>query len=157
MNFSDRRIRAIFGVIGLLVVIGFAMTGLLREQHSSHSSPKSISSSVAAAKPAFTSAPSVTAHAQGVPDRAYVTLAEIDAGRWPGSANAPGTHGGDPWLNRGGQLPKSDPSGKTLSYQEWDVNPKRPGQSRDAQRIITDNVGGAYYTGDHYQTFTRMR
>ncbi|RMI31769.1 ribonuclease domain-containing protein [Nocardia stercoris] len=156
MNLSDKRIRAIFGVIGLLVVIGFAVTGLLREQHSSSSAPRA-ASSVSATKPAFTSAPPVTAHAPGVPDRAYVTLAEIDAGRWPGSANAPGTHGGDPWMNRSGQLPRTDPSGKTLSYQEWDVNPKRPGQTRDAQRIITDNIGDAYYTGDHYQTFTRMR
>ncbi|WP_327143871.1 ribonuclease domain-containing protein [Nocardia sp. NBC_01327] len=96
-------------------------------------------------------------HAAGVPDRAYQTLIEIDAGRWPGSANSPGTHGGDTWMNRGGSLPAQDSSGKKISYQEWDVNPKKPGQGRDAQRIITGSDGSAYYTGDHYNTFTKMR
>ncbi|WP_067561998.1 ribonuclease domain-containing protein [Nocardia acidivorans] len=95
--------------------------------------------------------------APGVPDRAYKTLGEIDAGRWPGSANAPGTHGGDTWMNRGGDLPAKDSSGKKISYQEWDVNPKKAGQGRDAERIITGSDGSAYYTGDHYNTFTRMR
>ncbi|MEC3913140.1 ribonuclease domain-containing protein [Nocardia sp. CDC160] len=93
----------------------------------------------------------------GVPDRAYATLVEIDAGRWPDSANAPGTHGGDPWENRSGQLPRKDSAGKAITYQEWDVNPKQRGQTRDAERIITGSDGSAYYTGDHYKTFTRMR
>ncbi|MVU78796.1 ribonuclease [Nocardia sp. ET3-3] len=93
----------------------------------------------------------------GVPDQAYKTLVEIDAGRWPGSANSPGTHGGDTWNNRDGSLPRKDSSGKAISYQEWDVNPKQPGQTRDAERIITGSDGSAYYTGDHYKTFTRMR
>ncbi|MBO0856707.1 MAG: ribonuclease [Nocardia sp.] len=97
------------------------------------------------------------AHAAGVPDQAYRTLAEIDAGRWPGSANAPGTKGGDTWQNRSGQLPKSDSSGKAIAYKEWDVNPKQKGQTRDAERIVTGSDGSAYYTGDHYKTFTRMR
>ncbi|MCU1647918.1 MAG: hypothetical protein JWN03_8193 [Nocardia sp.] len=96
-------------------------------------------------------------HAPGVPDRAYQTLIEIDAGRWPGSANSPGTHGGDTWMNRGGSLAAKDSSGKKISYQEWDVNPKKPGQGRDAERIITGSDGSAYYTGDHYNTFVRMR
>ncbi|MEV6071651.1 ribonuclease domain-containing protein [Nocardia sp. NPDC052001] len=95
--------------------------------------------------------------APGVPDRAYATLVEIDAGRWPGSANAPGTHGGDTWMNRGGDLPAKDSGGKKITYQEWDVNPKKAGQGRDAERIVTGSDGSAYYTGDHYNTFTRMR
>ncbi|GAB0102428.1 hypothetical protein JMUB6875_13960 [Nocardia sp. JMUB6875] len=93
----------------------------------------------------------------GVPDRAYATLVEIDAGRWPDSANAPGTHGGETWNNRDGTLPRKDSSGKAISYQEWDVNPKQRGQGRDAERIVTGSDGSAYYTGDHYKTFTRMR
>lgn len=93
----------------------------------------------------------------GVPDRAYATLVEIDAGRWPDSAGAPGTHGGDTWNNRERSLPAKDGSGKAISYREWDVNPKKAGQTRDAERIITGSDGSAYYTGDHYKTFTRMR
>ncbi|MEV3963706.1 ribonuclease domain-containing protein [Nocardia sp. NPDC050193] len=99
----------------------------------------------------------VVSKVAGVPDRAYATLAEIDAGRWPDSANAPGTKGGVPFGNREGRLPAADSAGKAVEYQEWDVNPKKPGQSRDAERIVTGSDGSAWYTGDHYDTFTRMR
>ncbi|MEU7769157.1 ribonuclease domain-containing protein [Nocardia sp. NPDC049190] len=95
--------------------------------------------------------------APGVPDRAYLTLREIDAGRWPDSANSPGTKGGERWMNRGRDLPVEDASGNAMTYQEWDVNPKQPGRSRDAERIVTGSDGSAWYTGDHYKTFTRMR
>lgn len=96
-------------------------------------------------------------HAAGVPDRAYATLVEIDAGRWPDSANAPGTKGGEEWRNRGGDLPRADAQGKAVTYQEWDVNPKQRNRNRDAERIVTGSDGSAWYTGDHYTTFTRMR
>ncbi|MEV6771445.1 ribonuclease domain-containing protein [Nocardia sp. NPDC051030] len=93
----------------------------------------------------------------GVPDRVYATLAEIDAGRWPDSANAPGTKGGDTWMNRSRTLPTQDSDGKRITYQEWDVNPKKRGQDRDAERIVTGSDGSAWYTSDHYGTFTRIR
>ncbi|RJO72212.1 ribonuclease [Nocardia panacis] len=99
----------------------------------------------------------VTSPAAGVSDRAYATLREIDAGRWPDSANAPGTKGGDPWQNRAGTLPAKDGSGKPITYREWDVNPKQRGQTRDAERIVTGSEGSAWYTADHYQSFVRMR
>lgn len=99
----------------------------------------------------------VVSKVAGVPDRAYATLAEIDAGRWPDSANAPGTKGGIPFGNREKRLPATDSTGKAVVYQEWDVNPKKSGQSRDAERIVTGSDGSAWYTGDHYDTFTRMR
>lgn len=99
----------------------------------------------------------VASRVAGVPERAYETLEEIDAGRWPDSANAPGTKGGITFQNREGRLPATDDSGKRVEYQEWDVNPKKPGQSRDAERIVTGSDGSAWYTGDHYDTFTRMR
>ncbi|WP_327148321.1 ribonuclease domain-containing protein [Nocardia sp. NBC_01329] len=99
----------------------------------------------------------VVSKVAGVPDRAYATLAEIDAGRWPDSANAPGTKGGVPFGNREGRLPATDSAGKAVKYQEWDVNPKKRGQSRDAERIVTGSDDSAWYTGDHYDTFTRMR
>ncbi|WP_282776174.1 MULTISPECIES: ribonuclease domain-containing protein [unclassified Nocardia] len=93
----------------------------------------------------------------GVPDRAYRTLVEIDAGRWPDSADAPGTHGGDRYFNRSRALPSKDAAGNPITYREWDVNPKQRGRGRDAERIVTGSDGSAYYTGDHYDTFTRMR
>ncbi|UGT60104.1 ribonuclease domain-containing protein [Nocardia asteroides] len=120
----------------------------------------------AATQPAKPAAPSttpgernapITAQAPGVPPRAYDTLTEIDAGRWPDSADAPGTKGGDRWQNREGTLPRTGTDGKPVTYQEWDVNPKQRNRTRDAERIVTGSDGTAWYTGDHYATFTRMR
>ena len=100
---------------------------------------------------------SSTTASGSVPAAARATLAKIDDGSWPESANAPGTKGGQTWQNREGSLPTTGSGGKAVKYREWDVNPKKPGQSRDAQRIITGTDGSAWYTDDHYETFTRMR
>ncbi|MCF8603153.1 ribonuclease N1 [Gordonia sp. HY442] len=92
-----------------------------------------------------------------VPARVQQTLGYIDAGDWPDAANAPGTHGGDTFRNSEGRLPKKTSNGKKISYQEWDVNPKQSGRGRDAERIVTGSNGSAYYTLDHYESFTAIR
>ncbi|NEW30171.1 ribonuclease domain-containing protein [Nocardia cyriacigeorgica] len=156
------RILSVLGTVAVAVVVALLAT--------QGGDDKSAGSSVTSTKAATTSAPTtdgtprgtgstapVVSKAPGVPDRAYATLREIDAGRWPGSANSPGTKGGDRFYNRGGDLPAKDADGKAITYQEWDVNPKQPGRSRDAERIVTGSDGSAWYTGDHYETFTRMR
>ncbi|WP_024800385.1 ribonuclease domain-containing protein [Nocardia sp. BMG51109] len=95
--------------------------------------------------------------APAVPDRAHRTLAEIDAGRWPGSAGAPGTKGGGRYKNQDEKLSRTDPSGKAITYKEWDVNPKKRDRARDRERIVTGSDGSVHYTDDHYENFTRMR
>lgn len=92
-----------------------------------------------------------------VPARVQQTLSYIDAGDWPDAANAPGTHGGDTFRNAEGRLPKKTSNGEKVAYREWDVNAKQPGRGRDAERIVTGNNGSAYYTLDHYETFTAIR
>ncbi|WP_241523556.1 ribonuclease domain-containing protein [Mycobacterium sp. IEC1808] len=92
-----------------------------------------------------------------IPQNVQNTLNQIDAGKWPQSANAPGTRGGWPFENDGNPLPTTDASGKPITYQEWDVNPKAPGQARDDERIVTGSDGSAWYTNDHYGTFRRIR
>ncbi len=167
---SDKRIRILMVLGGLVVAAIVAGVLGLRGGTADHAATAAASSSAVASSTHAKPGPGKSAsgnsaavpvaapdHAAGVPGHAYDTLTEIDAGRWPGSANAPGTKGGDQWMNRAGTLAKTDSSGKTISYQEWDVNPKKPGQSRDAERIVTGSDGSAYYTGDHYKTFTRMR
>ena len=47
--------------------------------------------------------------------------------------------------------------GKAISYQEWDVNPKVHNVNRGAERLVTGSDGSAYYTSDHYRTFTKVR
>ncbi|WP_338043821.1 ribonuclease domain-containing protein [Mycobacterium riyadhense] len=84
-------------------------------------------------------------------------LNEVDAGKWPGAANAPGTKGGSTFNNTEQLLPARDASGNPITYKEWDVNPKVPNQDRDLERIITGSDGSAWYTTDHYRTFHRIR
>jgi guanyl-specific ribonuclease Sa len=92
-----------------------------------------------------------------IPPNVQDTLNQIDAGKWPGSANAPGTKGGGSFENREGLLPTADASGRPITYQEWDVNPKVPAQGRDGQRIVTGSDGSAWYTDGHYGSFRRIR
>jgi len=72
-----------------------------------------------------------------------------------------GYEGGRTFHNEGQggehRLPQKDKAGNTISYQEWDVNPKVQGANRGAERLVTGSDGSAYYTSDHYRTFTKVR
>ncbi len=62
----------------------------------------------------------------------------------------PGYVGGRTFQNRERRLPRGD-------YREYDVNPKRAGRNRGAERIVIERrTGKAYYTDDHYRTFIPM-
>ena len=62
----------------------------------------------------------------------------------------PGYIGGGAFQNRERRLPRGH-------YREYDVNPKIRGRSRDEERIVIEQgTGRAYYTGDHYRTFTPL-
>ncbi len=98
----------------------------------------------------------VQLRACSVPDNARHTLELIDAGQWP-PHDGSGTKGGTTWQNREGRLPRTGPGGNTIHYLEWDVNRKQPGHNRDAERIVTGDDHSAWYTGDHYGSFCRMR
>ncbi|MEV0293380.1 ribonuclease domain-containing protein [Nocardia sp. NPDC050710] len=161
MSISPKIMRALATAVAVAVVALVAVLALRggdTTPATGTTARATTSAAPAASAPAkAVSTPAPTSRAAGVPDRAYVTLVEIDAGRWPDSANAPGTKGGEQWMNRGGDLPRTDAAGHAITYREWDVNPKQRNRSRDAERIVTGSDGSAWYTGDHYTTFTRMR
>ncbi|MCX2963775.1 ribonuclease domain-containing protein [Gordonia aquimaris] len=94
--------------------------------------------------------------AADIPAHVMATLALIDAGEWPEAADAPGTRGGSVFRNNEGLLPATSAGGR-IDYREWDVNPKEPGRSRDAERIVTGSDGSAWYTDDHYRSFVQIR
>ncbi|MDG3008891.1 ribonuclease [Rhodococcus sp. D2-41] len=155
---SQARLRAgLSALAGLLVLAVVVLVAVFGGDGSPGPAPRTSATGTAAAT-VTGSAGAATggARAAGVPAAAYATLKLIDAGDWPEGAHAPGTKGGTVWQNRGGSLPRTA-DGAKVTYLEWDVNPKRPGRSRDAQRIVTGSDGSAWYTGDHYSTFTRMR
>jgi RHS repeat-associated protein len=73
----------------------------------------------------------------------------------------PGYRGGRTFQNDGrggGQvLPGTDAGGNPVTYREWDVKPHTRGVNRGAERLVTGSDGSAWYTADHYGTFTRVR
>ena len=92
-----------------------------------------------------------------VPRAAWETLHYV---RSHGQA-PPGQVGGRRFGNygRGGEqrLPHGDGHGAPIDYREWDIHPKLPGRSRGPERIVTGSDGRAWYTADHYCSFTEMR
>ncbi|NDK92340.1 hypothetical protein GYA93_22670 [Gordonia desulfuricans] len=173
---ARRRRQALISAIGLVVVavvvvITWLIDGQGTDQDSAHrdstssqttsaaasTSATTSTSKAAAARPGTSRATSTRPTAGTAPAHVMRTLALIDAGQWPEAANAPGTKGGVTFRNSEGRLPRTSASGQRITYQEWDVNPKQQGRSRDAERIVTGSDGTAWYTADHYQTFNRIR
>jgi guanyl-specific ribonuclease Sa len=86
-------------------------------------------------------------HKQAAPQKAYDLLVQLQA---RSGKPLPGYVGGREFQNRERRLPPGH-------YREYDVNPKIRGRSRDAERIVIEQDSGrAYYTGNHYRTFTQM-
>lgn len=94
---------------------------------------------------------------RNVPREALATLAYIRA---HGSA-PPGHVGGRRFGNYGGsgeqKLPQRDALGRPIDYREWDIHPKVPGRNRGPQRLVTGSDGRAWYTADHYATYTEIK
>lgn len=95
----------------------------------------------------------VTKVRKGVPDKALKVLEHVDK-----HADAmEGYEGGRSFGNFERRLRQTDDKGRRIKYREWDVNPLRPGVNRGPERLITGSDGSAYYTDDHYATFTKIR
>lgn len=91
--------------------------------------------------------------ASGVPAQALRVLAHVKAhGQAP-----PGTEGGRTFGNYERRLPLQDAQGHPIRYREWDLWPKVRGRNRGPERLVTGSDGRAWYTGDHYRTFTEVR
>lgn len=92
-----------------------------------------------------------------IPAAARKTLAHILAhGEAP-----PGHVGGRRFGNygRGGEqkLPITDAVGRKIAYREWDIHPRVPGRNRGPERLVTGSDQRAWYTADHYCTFTELK
>jgi ribonuclease T1 len=88
-----------------------------------------------------------------IPQKVYTVLQYIREHN-----DAPdGYVGGRNFQNREGRLDKKDASGKKIAYQEWDVNPKKQGVNRGAERLITGSDKRAWYTSDHYKNFQEVK
>jgi ribonuclease T1 len=90
---------------------------------------------------------------KGVPEKVGKVLQYVDE---HGKA-MPGYEGGRNFGNFEKLLPAADKNDKKIRYQEWDVNPHRPGVNRGAERLVTGSDGSAYYSKDHYKSFIKIR
>jgi guanyl-specific ribonuclease Sa len=89
----------------------------------------------------------------GIPPKVYEVLKYIRANHQA----MDGYVGGRVFTNREKIVPQVDGNGNTITYQEWDVNPKIQGQNRGTERILTGSDGRAWYTNDHYQSFKEIK
>jgi guanyl-specific ribonuclease Sa len=101
--------------------------------------------------------PTATRPRQSVPRNVLQVLQYVEKNN-----HAPdGYEGGRTFLNLGNHgdqsLPNFDADAKSIKYREWDVHPHVSGKNRGAERLVTASDGRAYYTSDHYRTFTRIR
>lgn len=87
-----------------------------------------------------------------IPQKVLTVLAYVrENGRAP-----EGYQGGRKFGNFEKLLPLKDDNGSIMKYQEWDVNPKKKGKNRGAERLITSENKRAWYTRDHYDSFTEI-
>ena len=85
--------------------------------------------------------------ATAAPQKAQDLLAQLQARH---GNPLPGYIGGREFHNREHRLPPGH-------YHEYDVNPKIRSRPRDAERIVIEqDTGRAYYSSDHYRTFTPL-
>lgn len=95
-----------------------------------------------------------TSKNQKIPAKVYQVLEYIDQ-----NDKAPdGYVGGRSFRNLEKRLPvNNSETHQRIAYREWDVNPKKQGKNRGAERLVTGNDHSAYYTRDHYESFERIR
>ncbi|MBU3677416.1 MAG: ribonuclease N [Chitinophagaceae bacterium] len=87
---------------------------------------------------------------QHIPEYVLRTLAYVQAHQ----EAPPGYVGGRVFQNREKRLPEKTAHGNIIHYQEWDVHPQKPGVNRGPERLVTGQDGRAWYTADHYRSFS---
>lgn len=111
------------------------------------------------AAPAFQSRPDCVPKQvapQDIPKEAQATLAYVRAHNEAPPGQVGGRRFGNYGSNGEQKLPQADAQGKRIDYREWDIHPKVPGRNRGAERLVTGSDGRAWYTADHYCTFTEI-
>lgn len=135
--------------IGVAAKAGYAIntTGLSRTEELADKLVTDAAGSVQLAKIPFGSAP----------DKAWSVLNRVDSKGAPFSGYKGGSLFANDGRAGGAVLPRSTSGGQPISYREWDLDPNVKGVSRSAERLVTGSDGTAYYTADHYVSFTQIR
>jgi guanyl-specific ribonuclease Sa len=64
--------------------------------------------------------------------------------------------GGRVFGNHEGALPAKGADGRALQYWEYDIYRQVDGRGRGKVRIVIDSKWNAWYTNDHYKSFTKL-
>lgn len=139
---------------GILVVLGGLLVGGPTSSPNAGSSPETTppSASVLSVQPAEQALHDAPQHLDRHVHRAAKDPLQkakdlLEAIQQHEGKALPGYIGGRVFENRERRLPPGH-------YREYDVNPKIRGRSRDAERVVIEqDIGRAYYTGNHYRTF----
>ena len=93
-----------------------------------------------------------------LPDSVQSSYNGYEGVGWKGmySGQTPGTSAGSVFDNDLRILPPKTPDGAPITYKEFDVYSKVPGQDRDGVRFIRGSDNSVYYTSDHYFTFSKI-
>jgi ribonuclease T1 len=154
--------RVLVAGIGVVTLLGLALMTVIFYLVSSAASPTSTAApgrtpALTRSAPAPVSRTSPSTGVARVPAKATAVLKVVDATGRPPSGFVGGRH----FLNDGrggtGLLPERDAQGRSVSYTEYDVNPRRSGVNRGPERLVTGDDGSAYYTPDHYVTWVKIR
>lgn len=86
-----------------------------------------------------------------VPDQAKDIASQVKA---KNGAAPKGYKGGKVYQNIPKEGVQKLPEG--INYKEYDVNPYVKGQNRGMERMIVGDDGSAWYTNNHYETFTKI-
>ncbi len=142
----------IIGIVGLVLIVFFSRQFFVVTpfQHSniSTTTPKAFPDKNATSKSLNKKEKNAI-----IPQKVYDVLHYIRANHHP----MEGYVGGRIFSNREKIVPNANAHGDLIHYQEWDVNPKIKGQNRGPERILTGSDRRAWYTNDHYQTFTEIK
>ncbi|QWL28507.1 hypothetical protein E2R33_07790 [Rathayibacter toxicus] len=92
-----------------------------------------------------------------IPERPTTLLERLDTT----GEKFPNIRGGKAYQNKEMEgymsLPTERSDGSPVSYKEYDLYPKIPGENRGLERLVTGDDGSAYYTSDHYHNFIQIR
>ncbi len=97
-----------------------------------------------------------------LPQNAQKAFKGYSSNNWMGQYKGQVTKGyqvdaGKKWENRHLQMPAINNSGQVIKYFEYDVNTRKKGVNRDAERFVVSEDGTVYYTDSHYKTYIEIK
>ena len=139
-------------ILPILLIISF-----LAIKNCTNSPQKIPNNSASTASPtmpsATTKSSSESSRNPEIPQKVYDVFNYVRANHQAMDGYVGGRHFG----NFEGNLPNNDAAGNKINYQEWDVNPHLEHKNRGTERLITGSDGRAYFTNNHYQSFTEIK